>query len=739
MTFLEYEKEILENTNSEACLVILAKGLGHMKVISTILQFYTNDECVVFLLNPNSYELKWLQSLNYPYFYDITGMHGGQRNELYRKGGVFYGSQTALVTDFVNGVIAIEKISAMIVLNAETVEQYSALAFICYLFREKNSLGLIKAISTDAIILNKKSLEIMARTLCLRKILFYPRFHEKIKEEFTELEVKQSYLKESEFMAEVTLLVEDILKKIHINDKQPAAGFSYIKTLIYKQKNKEAAKFKRLLSLLYSADSLTIYLFFLKMVDNQRKDSPETSWIFDESSHLLGDILKGMLVKDIEKSMQDPSNFIFDVESKSFRIEIALEEMKRIQCENEQEIENLELEYELSDDSNDSIAFIEDREVDNKEQDPRVLEEQKLLLEMFESKLLSNFYLINKKFKKIVDIIRADLIKKTVILVRNRTIRRVIKNSLKSISMNEQASVFTHTEFQKEEGLLYERIILANPELLSLRNIEYLYSGTEKPEIYILQYKNTIDEQIFLEEIREEKDAFEKMIDERAKLPLKLELDTIEMEDDNKYNIVVDSREMRSKLPFFLYRAGNTLEIKILEIGDYLLETGKCIERKAIEDFISSLSSGRLYLQAQKMTHNYRNPILLIEFPDGKPVLSDFDKIENFRNSYIAKFCLFLFNFPTIQVIWSNSHTSTVKIIRDIQNQDEEGKCTAEFDPELYEALMCIPGVNSFNCKRICREFSNLYDLATCELERLEKTLDPVSAEKVYNFFRQSL
>lgn len=739
MTFLEYEKEILENTNNEACLAVLAKGLGHMKVVATILEFYTNDECMVFLLNPSSHELKWLQCLHLPHFYDITGLQSLQRSDLYRKGGVFYGSPTALVTDFVNEVITIEKISAMIVLNAETVEQYSALAFICYLFREKNSLGLIKAISTDAIILNKKSLETVTRTLCLRKILFYPRFHEKIKAVFPELEVKQSYLKENEFMAEVTLLVEDILKKIHINDKQPTTSFSYIKALIYKQKNKEAAKFKRLLSLLYSADSLTVYLFFLQMVANQRKDSPETSWIFDESSHLLHDILKGMLVKDIEKSIDDPSSFIFDVESKSFRIEVSAEEIKRVKCENEQKVPNSELEYVLSEDSEDSTVFIEDKEADSKEQADCLLEEQSLISEIFESKLLSSFYLTNKKLKKVVDIIKGDLIKKTVVLVRNRTIRRVIKNALKSVSMSGQVDVFTHTEFQKEGALLHERVILLNPELLSVRNIEYLYSGSKKPEIYILQYKSTIDEQLFLEEIREEKEAFEKMIEERTKLPLKMELDVIEMGDDRNYTIVVDSREMRSKLPFFLYRAGNSLEIKILEIGDYLLDTGKCIERKAIEDFIGSLSSGRLYQQAQKMTHAYRNPILLIEFPDGKPVLGDFDKIENFRNSYIAKFCLFLFNFPSIQVIWSNSHTSTVKIIRDIQNQDEDRKYITTFDPELYEALLCIPGVNSFNCKRICTEFSNLYDLATSDLERLEKTLDPLSAEKVYKFFRESL
>ena len=42
------------------------------------------------------------------------------------------------------------------------------------------------------------------------------------------------------------------------------------------------------------------------------------------------------------------------------------------------------------------------------------------------------------------------------------------------------------------------------------------------------------------------------------------------------------------------------------------------VERKALPDLFSSLSSGRLYHQAEAMTRCYKTPLLLIEFDGDK-------------------------------------------------------------------------------------------------------------------------
>ena len=55
------------------------------------------------------------------------------------------------------------------------------------------------------------------------------------------------------------------------------------------------------------------------------------------------------------------------------------------------------------------------------------------------------------------------------------------------------------------------------------------------------------------------------------------------------------------------------------QVGDYILSPEVCIERKAIPDLISSLSSGRLYTQAEAMLRYYKRPALLIECEESRP------------------------------------------------------------------------------------------------------------------------
>ena len=115
-------------------------------------------------------------------------------------------------------------------------------------------------------------------------------------------------------------------------------------------------------------------------------------------------------------------------------------------------------------------------------------------------------------------------------------------------------------------------------------------------------------------------------------------IDIDEYESHNaEHTIVVDIRELRSGLPFYLFRTKNILKISTLAVGDYLISPKTCIERKTVADLVSSLNSGRLYLQARMLCHGYVNPVLLLEF-DGRPCLSDHynHNQDTFRNSVLA-------------------------------------------------------------------------------------------------------
>ena len=57
------------------------------------------------------------------------------------------------------------------------------------------------------------------------------------------------------------------------------------------------------------------------------------------------------------------------------------------------------------------------------------------------------------------------------------------------------------------------------------------------------------------------------------------------------------------------------------KVGDYVITSHICVERKSINDLIESLANGRLYNQSNAMSRAYRLPVLLIEFDQKKPFL----------------------------------------------------------------------------------------------------------------------
>ncbi|MGQ9781745.1 MAG: ERCC4 domain-containing protein [Nitrososphaeria archaeon] len=77
--------------------------------------------------------------------------------------------------------------------------------------------------------------------------------------------------------------------------------------------------------------------------------------------------------------------------------------------------------------------------------------------------------------------------------------------------------------------------------------------------------------------------------------------------------IIVDHRESKSSVPFLLKKMGIEIEFKLLEIGDYIISPEIAVERKTLQDFVSSLFDGRLFYQIDNLTSSYPFPFLVIE------------------------------------------------------------------------------------------------------------------------------
>lgn len=84
-----------------------------------------------------------------------------------------------------------------------------------------------------------------------------------------------------------------------------------------------------------------------------------------------------------------------------------------------------------------------------------------------------------------------------------------------------------------------------------------------------------------------------------------------------KIKIIVDDREMRSKIVRELYDLGSIITSKRLEIGDYICSNRTCIERKTSKDFVASIIDRRLFQQAKDLTEQFKRPLMIIECFDG--------------------------------------------------------------------------------------------------------------------------
>ena len=182
-----------------------------------------------------------------------------------------------------------------------------------------------------------------------------------------------------------------------------------------------------------------------------------------------------------------------------------------------------------------------------------------------------------------------------------------------------------------------------------VRQIEvYQASHPEKQvKVYFMVYGKSVEEQAYLSSLRQEKEAFEKLIKEKATMVIpedregrnntNPDLIRDDGEKESSLNnvtrkggglsqdkkptpkIIVDMREFNSELPGVLHKKGIDIEPITLEVGDYILTPEICVERKSISDLIGSLNCGRLYNQATSMTRFYARPMLLIEFDQNKP------------------------------------------------------------------------------------------------------------------------
>ncbi len=136
-------------------------------------------------------------------------------------------------------------------------------------------------------------------------------------------------------------------------------------------------------------------------------------------------------------------------------------------------------------------------------------------------------------------------------------------------------------------------------------------------KVFVLIAKDTRDEGYYWSAYHKEKRMGEIVNQMRSDetltdRPHQQSLITYGLTSGDRVKVIVDSRERNTRVLATL-KENCTLSMEHLPVGDYLVSDRVCIERKTIEDFLSSLIDGRLMEQMSEMRRNFEAPVLIIE------------------------------------------------------------------------------------------------------------------------------
>jgi len=207
--------------------------------------------------------------------------------------------------------------------------------------------------------------------------------------------------------------------------------------------------------------------------------------------------------------------------------------------------------------------------------------------------------------------------------------------------------------------------------------------------------------------------------------------------------IVVDKRERRSIVPRQLESMGCDVEYKILEVGDYIIGD-VCIERKEINDYLSSLFNGRLERELYHMSKIYKKTYLITEGSITEAMLHR--KIN--RRQYFSSLAKFT-NRGDVSIITFETPYDTAYFIKSLNESVKNPQPLipkikiSQFSDgdEVTYIVSAIPGIGMKKATNLLKKFKTLKNLVNSKPEDIAKVngFGKKTANKLYELFNKEI
>ncbi len=265
-----------------------------------------------------------------------------------------------------------------------------------------------------------------------------------------------------------------------------------------------------------------------------------------------------------------------------------------------------------------------------------------------------------------------------------------------------------------------------------------------KGKTIILMAKATRDEAFYWSSIAKER-KMKSVLNKMKAMDSNENLESRKMDSQTTLNsfssekdlvmIFVDSREQASSAVRELSKFDNVaVKVKQLELGDYVLSDEVIVERKTVEDFLSSMLDGRLFSQLIDLSANCKKPLMIVE---GKK--EELFTLRNIHENAIKGALSSIMLDYQVPIFFTDSVKETVSFLYLIAKREQLGKGKeirlrigrkGLSDSELQQFVVeSLPSIGPTLAKNLLRKFGSVKKVFSADEKKLMKT-DKIGEKK---------
>jgi Fanconi anemia group M protein len=195
--------------------------------------------------------------------------------------------------------------------------------------------------------------------------------------------------------------------------------------------------------------------------------------------------------------------------------------------------------------------------------------------------------------------------------------------------------------------------------------------------------------------------------------------------EEPKQKIIVDYREKNSLVASKLIKLGFEVEFKELKVGDYIVQN-TIIERKTINDFISSMINKRILRQIEELKQLDKK-LLIIEGFDEQELYSEENSGVN--SNAIRGFLLSIVLKHKIPIIFTKNNEDSAKFMAVLSKKKEKEislkpkKRISNKKEQLQFIIEGFPGIGPKTSRKLLKKFGTVQNIINAPEENIREIL----------------